>query len=266
MTFAPPAVSRVATRHIGTVNAVLWIIGSIILVIVAATSAYAYVVVPYTGGGYLGGAHYPWEADEPLVATQAGDVWSADAAGVIRIPAAEFTDPLRAVVVSGGAVELYRTDPADQPDYAGDIVRPNYIGYVSADAEQLIVPSVDDLELWVGAEGAWQLRLTPIEATVMDDDGVSGTDNAYLLYTGDAVSARFIFIGEGIFFVTIYTTRTTEYPITGSGDVDQRISWDPDSYVVIEIESSQGAWSIDIDELAQSTPSPTPTPTPTETP
>jgi hypothetical protein len=262
MTFAPPEVSRAATRRIGVANAVLWIAGSIVLTIVGATATYAFVVAPFTGGGYLG-AYYPWEADEPLVATEDDGVWAADAAGVIRIPAAEFTVPLEALVVGGGAVELYRTDPADQPDYPGDIVRPNYIGYVSADAEQLIVPSVDDLELWVGAEGAWQLRLTPIEATVMDDDGVSGTDNAYLLYTGDAVSARFIFIGEGIFFVTIYTTRTTEYPITGSGDVDQRISWDPDSYVVIEIESSQGAWSIDIDELAQSTPSPTPTPTET---
>ena len=103
----------------------------------------------------------------------------------------------------------------------------------------------------------------------MDDEGASGTGNAYLIYTGNAVSARFIHVGDGIFFVTIYTAFTQDSPIIESGDIDERISWEPDAYVVIEIEASDGAWSIDIDRLAQSTPTPptpTPTPTPTETP
>ena len=67
MTFAPPDVSRVGARRIGVANAVLWIAGSIVLVIVGATAAYAFVVAPYTGGGgLLGGEQYPWEADQPL--------------------------------------------------------------------------------------------------------------------------------------------------------------------------------------------------------
>ncbi len=100
----------------------------------------------------------------------------------------------------------------------------------------------------------------------MGDDGASGTDDTYLIYTGDAVSGRFIYVGDGIFFVTIYTAFTQDSPIIETGDVDERISWEPDAYVVIQIEATQGAWSIDIDRLAQSTPTPTPTPTPTETP
>jgi hypothetical protein len=264
MTFAPPEVSRAATRRIGAANAVLWIAGSIVLVIVGATAAYAFVVAPFTpGGGLLGGEEYPWEAAEPLVATESDGVWSADASGVIRIPAAEFTEVRAATVVAGGDITLYRTDPAQEPDYPGEVPWPEYIGNIYPDEDTLIVPSGEDLELWVGAGGAWQLRLSPIEATVMGEDGASGTDDAYLIYTGNAVSGRFVFIGDGIFFVTIHTAFTRDSPIIETGDVDQRVSWEPDVYVVIQIEATDGAWSIDIDQLAQSTPSPTPTPTET---
>jgi hypothetical protein len=267
MTFAPPEVSPAATRRIGVANAVLWIAGSIVLVVVGATAAYAFVVAPFTGGGLLGG-DYPWEADQPLVATQTVDVWSADASGVIRIPAAEFTEPLEAEVAGGGPLDLYRTDPDDGQTSTDDYFFPVPIGYLSADGTQIIVPTGDDLELWVGAGQAWRLRLTPLDATPMDDSGASGKGNAYLIYAGDAVSANFTYIGDGIFFVTIYTAFAQEYPITETDDVSQRVSWDPGSYVVIQIESSSdgGAWAIDIDELAPSTPAATPTPTPTETP
>ena len=262
MTFAPPDVSRVATRQIGVANAVLWIIGSIVLVIVGATSAYAFVVNPYVGGGgLLGGGGYPWEADQPLVATEASDVWSADASGVIRIPAAEFTEAHEVTVVGGSEVELYRTDPSlGLP--TDDYFYPVYIGYVSAEGTRIIVPSVDDLELWVGAEGAWQLRLEPLEATVMGDGGASGTGTEYLVYTGDAVSGTFTYVGDGIFFVSIYTAYTDDIPIITTGDWSERLSWAPGNYVVFFIEANvgDGAWAIDIDELAR------PSPTPTETP
>jgi hypothetical protein len=178
-------------------------------------------------------------------------------------PAPQFTQPHSAPNVAGGEVMLYRTDPDEEPAYAGDVVWPQYVGYVAGDEDMLIVPSGDDLELWVGTDGPWQLRLAPIEATVMDDDGASGTEDTYLIYTGNSVSGRFVYIGDGIFFVTIYTAFTVDSPIITTGDVDERVSWQPEAYVVIEIEASQGAWSIDIDRLAQSTPAPTPTPTPT---
>jgi hypothetical protein len=262
MTFAPPEVSRAATRRIGAANAVLWVVGSIILAIVGATAAYAFVIVPYGGGGYLGGAYYPWEADQPIVATQNGDVWSADAAGVIRIPAAEFTEAHEAEPVGAGELELYRTNPAEGMAYTDDYFWPWIIGHVVEGYPQVIVPSGDDLELWVGAEGPWQLRLTPIDADVMTDEGASGRANAYLIYRGDAVSATFTHVGDGTFFVSISTAFTQDTPIIEVGDFSQRVSWEPDTFVVLEIESSGGAWTIDIDELAR----PTPTPTPTEIP
>ncbi len=147
MTFAPPDVSRVGARRIGVANAVLWIVGSIVLVVVGATAAYSFVVAPYTGGGgLLGGDEYPWEADQPLVATEADGVWSADASGVIRIPATQFTEALEATMVGGGEVTLYRTDPDEEPAYPGDVVWPAYLGYIYGDTAMVIVPSGGDLE------------------------------------------------------------------------------------------------------------------------
>jgi hypothetical protein len=266
MTFAPPDVSRVGARRIGVANAVIWIAGSIVLVVVGATAAYSFVVAPYTGGGILGIDNNPWEAENPIVATESGDVWSADASGVIRIPAAQFTVPREAMIVEGGDAMLYRTDPDEQPAYEGDVVLPQYIGYIYDDEAMLIVPTGDDLELWVAAGQAWQIRLAPIEATVMGDEGASGTEDAYLIYRGSAVSANFVYIGDGIFFVSIYTAFSQDIPIIETGDHTERLSWDPDDYVVFEVESTDGAWTIDIDQLASSTPAPTPTPTPTPSP
>ena len=268
MTFAPPDVSRVATRQIGVANAVLWILGSILLVIVGATAAYSFVVAPYTGGAFYGGGQNPWEVDEPLVATEAGGVWSAEASGVIRIPAAEFTDALSLTIVAGGELVFYRTDPSLGITSTDDYFYPEYLGYTGLDDTRVIVPTGGDLELWVEAGQAWQLLMTPLDATIMGDEGANGTGNAYLIYTGDAVSARFIYAGDGIFFVSVYTAYTEDTPIITTGDTNERLSWEPDSYVVFEIEADvgEGAWVIDIDELARPTPTPTPTSTPTPNP
>ena len=268
MTFAPPDVSRVATRQIGVANAIFWVLGSIVLVIVGATAAYSFVVSPFTGGAFYGDDQNPWEVDQPVVATEADGVWSADVSGVIRIPAEEFTYARMATVVAGGDVILYRTDPSLGITSTDEYFYPEYLGYTGFDQPRVIVPTGDDLELWVEAGQAWQIRLAPIEATIMDDTGASGTGNAYLIYTGDAVSARFIYSGDGIFFVSVYTAFTDDTPIITTGDWNQRLSWEPDSYVVffIEADLGEGAWIVDIDELAQSNPTPTQTPTPTPTP
>jgi hypothetical protein len=272
MTFAPPDVSRVATRQIGVANAVLWILGSIILLIVGATAAYSFVIAPYTGGAFYGNDQNPWEVAQPVVATEDDGVWSAEASGVIRIPAEEFTYALGLTVEAGGEVILYRTDPSLGITSTDEYFYPEYLGYTTPDDLRVIVPTGDDLELWVEAGQAWQVRLAPLTATIMSDEGANGTGNAYLIYTGDAVSARFIYAGDGIFFVSVYTAFTDDTPIITTGDTNERLSWEPDSYVVFEIEADvgEGAWVIDIDELARpdstTTPTPTPTPTPTETP
>jgi hypothetical protein len=271
MTFAPPTASGIATRRLGLANGLLWIVAAIVLVVVGATSAYAFVVNPYTpGGGLFDPPGYPWQAENPLEAEEvAPNEWAADASAVIRIPAAELTVPLRASIVRGDDLDLYRTAPEDLGATGADRPWPEYFDYLYGDRDVLLVPTGDDLELWVGAGGAWQLRLAPVTDLVTIDDDYDGRGNAVILYTGDAVSARFQHIGDGVFFVGVYTAYDRDGgAIIDSGDVNQRISWAPDSWVLFEIESDadRGAWSIDIEQLAPSTPSPTSTPPPTPQP
>lgn len=271
MTFAPPTASGIATRRLGLANGLLWIVAAIVLVVVGATSAYAFVVNPYNpGGGLLNpNAGYPWQQETPVEAVEvAPNEWAADVSGVIRIPASELDVPLRATITRGGDLDLYRTNPEDLGATGADRPWPEYFDFLYDDRDVLIVPTGDDLELWVGADAAWQLRLAPVTDLVTIDDDYDGSGNAVILYTGDAVSARFTHIGDGIFFVGVYTAYDRDGgAIIDSGDVDQRISWDPDSWVLFEIESDggRGAWSIDIEQLAPSTPRPTVTPRPTET-
>ena len=109
MTYVPPPTSRIATRRIGLANGLLWIVATIVLVVVGATTAYQFVVNPYQPGGGIfagGGYNYPWQAENPLEAENDGDNWSGEASAVIRIPAAQFTEPLRAARVVGGDLEL----------------------------------------------------------------------------------------------------------------------------------------------------------------
>jgi hypothetical protein len=87
----------------------------------------------------------------------------------------------------------------------------------------------------------------------MTDGYASDTSDVFLVYRGDAVSARFIHKGAGIFVVTIQTLGgESDQPIIESGEVDQRLSWDPTDavYFTVEADDGRGVWSIDIDELA----------------
>lgn len=262
MTYAPPPASGLATRRIGLANGLLWILATLVLVVVGATTAYQFVVMPYQPGGAIYEADpygYPWEADEPVEAQDVGaNLWSADGSAVIRIPAADFQEPRRASIDAGADLDLYLTNPRDTEIFPDERPWPDNVGYLYGDSEQLLVPTGADVELWVRADGPWQLLLEPVDVVEVTDF-YSGKGNGLVMYRGDAVSARLSHIGEGVFFVDVYTAFENDTPIIQSGDYEQRVSWAVDSWVVFEIESDadRGAWTIDIEELAGSTPSPT---------
>lgn len=272
MTFAPPTASGPATRRIGFANGLLWIAAALVLVVVGATAAYAFVVNPYTGGGGGllggGGAGYPWQVPEPLEADEVEtDVWGADASGVVRIPEADAREPLRVSLESGGDIGLHVTAPGDLDAPADDRPWPQYVGYVYGDRSEILVPTGDDLELWVEAEGAWRLRIEPVDDLITVTDDVSGEGDAVLVYRGESLSGTFRHRGEGVFFVDVLTLAERDTgAIIESGAVDERLSWDAGSFVVFVIESDagRGGWTVSIDQLrgpGAETPDPTPTPT-----
>jgi len=260
MTSVPPPASRTAIRRIGIANGLLWIVAAIVLAVVGSTTAYAFVVAPYTGNPFANPNGYPWEAAEPVVADEVtpGE-WRAEGSAVIRLDAARFQDPRVASIVAGADVDLYRTSPADLETFPDQRAWPDYFGHLYDDRELVIVPSGHDLELWIRAAGAWQLRLAPLDVIEVTD-AYSAKGDAFVIYRGDAVSARLSHVGEGVFFVDVFTAFERDTgAIIETGQVDRRLSWDPDTWVVFGIESDadRGAWTIAIEQLARPDPEPT---------
>ncbi|MGV8883410.1 MAG: hypothetical protein ACOH19_14770 [Rhodoglobus sp.] len=246
----------------------LSVLGGLVAFIIAAASA----IGALAGGGIVRGDN-PWDDPTPDEAThvEGSTVWSGTNGTLISLTSEDFADgPLAASINRGNQLELHVTD-ADRVGTA-DRGYPNYIDVMRDDETNVILPTGYLTELWVVAAGDWAINLVPLDAQPITDE-LSGQGDAYLIYEGTATSARFIHRGEGIFFVSLYTSEGLDRPIIENGNVDQRAVWPVNNTVVIFIESDadRGAWTVDIDLLAEddppdptptddSTPSPTPTP------
>ncbi|GAB3618203.1 hypothetical protein GCM10027416_27600 [Okibacterium endophyticum] len=267
MSSSQQPVSAAANRRIRRFSTVSWVLGTVVMVIVAFTT-FTQVgwdedrggLVALGGGG--GGDAYPWDAQDPVVAERGDNgTWTGEGDSVIRIDQEPGENvPLLVRLESGGeddVVDVYMTETGDidvdlPPD---DRPWPRNVGYLAEGEESIVIPPEGTLELWVQADAPWELSLEPAELQTVDGT-VGGEGNAYLIYEGDALSARFVHKGDGIFFVSIYTDTDDDRPIIESGRVDRRISWDETSVVIFAIESDEedGAWSVTIDEIATDDP------------
>lgn len=268
-----------ARQRIRSFSAVVWVVGALILAGIAYNT-YLNVGIGDNGFGILGEAEYPWrEADPTVFEDRDGDTWSGTGNGVIRIPLEEHQqDPYIASLGPGSTeddrivLSASNVDDANDPD--ADREWPDLISYIRMDDRVPVLPGNGVLELWVEADGDWSLTLEKTEVEEITDGIVGGKGDAFLVYRGDAVSARFQHKGDGLFYVTIQTAGgESDRPIIESGDVNERLSWQPADggvYFTIESDAENGAWTIDIDELATDAPvEPTPDPTspdPTPTP
>ena len=260
-------VSSTARRRIRAFSVYVWVWGAVVLGIGAFTT-YSDVGFGDGGFGMLGDGDNPWEVADPPVFEPDGTTYSGDGSGLIRIPLAEHNqDPYLVNLRTDETLDLFVTEAVDigRPD--DDRGYPDNIAYLyDAGDEALIIPADAELELWVRSDTAWEFTLVKAEVAEITDGFASGTGNGFFAYHGDAVSARFVHKGDGVFFVTIQTTaERSDQPIIESGEVDQRVSWDPTDavYFTVEADDGRGAWSIDIDELATDAPvEPAPEPEP----
>jgi hypothetical protein len=262
------AASSGARGRIRSFSVVAWIVGAALMAGVAFNT-YTDVGIGDEGLGFLGDADYPWQQAEPtLFESTDGDTWSGTGNGVIRIPLADHQqDPHVARLGDRGdnyrSVALFVSDVEDLDDPANDRSWPRTVGYLRTDEEVLVLPGDGMLELWIEGQGDWTLTLEKTEVDEVADGFAGGKGNAFLVYRGDAVSARFVHRGDGLFYVTIHPLGgEVDQPIIESGSVDERVVWDPTDAVYFSIESDdeRGAWSIDIDELATDAPAPPETP------
>ncbi len=263
------SVSSAARRRIRFFSVYVWIAGTVLMAIVAFNT---YARLGFGDGGFqlLGRAANPWQQAEPVVFDNPeDDKYSGTGSGVIRVPLAEHDrEPYEIVLRQGRYVDFFVT-PVDELDLPAGEGWPANIAYLYDPGDTaLVLPGDGDLELWVRADGDWEFSLTTIEVDEIVNGFASGTGDAFLVFRGDAVSARAVHKGEGIFFVTIQTVGgVPDRPVTDTGDIDERVSWNPTEavYFTIEADEERGAWSIDIDELATDAPQqPTPDPAPAE--
>jgi hypothetical protein len=252
------AVSPSATRRIRSFSIVVWVIGAAVMAIAAALVFTRVgwdpdnnaLVELDAGGGYVN----PWEQQDVAFADhgESSDTWSGNGNAVIHLD--EPTEPMQVGLVSGDSVDVFQSEESEPqlelaPDDRG---WPNNVAYLYSDTDiGVILPREHTVELWVRAQGDWEIEISPLNAEPIEDFA-SGTGNAAFIYTGEALSARFQHKGDGIFFVSLYTDTDDDQPIIESGRVDERISWDATSSVIFLVESDEGegAWSIDIDDRA----------------
>lgn len=269
MSLRDVTVSTSARRRIRSFSVALWVFGSVLL-FVSALNTYENIGLGDDGFAVLGEDEYPWDAENPPVFEADGNVYSGDGSGVIRIPLEEHNgEPLTVQLEAGEYVDLFVTRPEDLNQPANDRYYPDNVAYMyEPDDEAFVLPARADLELWVRTEGEWSFTLAPADVREITDGYASGKGDQLLIYRGDAVSARFEHAGAGVFFVTIQTPGSDrDQPIIESGDVSERLSWDPADSVFFTIESDaeRGVWTVDIDELASDSPE-QPTPPPSDTP
>ena len=266
MSMKDVSVSRTARRGIRTFSVWVWVWGALVL-FVGALTTYSDIGFDEDGLGLFSDIEAPWEMDDPPIIEAHGNRYSDDGSGVIRIPLEEHNQaPYEVVLTFDMDVDLFITSPEDLALPAAQRGRPDNIAYLHRQGDTaLVVPGEGDLELWVRGNGSWGITLQKAALREITDGFASDTANTFLVYRGDALSARFIHRGDGIFVVTVQTQGgVSDQPIIESGEVDQRLSWDPTDavYFTVEADAGRGAWIIDIDELATDAPTHAPlTPT-----
>jgi len=266
------SVSRVARRGIRAFSVWVWVFGALVL-FVGALNTYSDVGFDEDGFGLFSDLDAPWEMDDPPIIEAHGNRYSDDGSGVIRIPLEEHNQaPYQVVQTFDMDVDLFVTSPEDLALPEDQRGRPDNIAHLHRQGDTaLVVPGERDLELWVSGNGSWGITLQKAALREITDGSADDTGNVFLVYRGDALSARFIHEGAGVFVVTVQTPDGVfDQPIIDSDEVDQRLSWDPTDavYFTVEAEAGRGVWSIDIDEPATDAPTAAPPttapPTPTE--
>ncbi|MEV5040859.1 MULTISPECIES: hypothetical protein [unclassified Microbacterium] len=136
--------------------------------------------------------------------------------------------------------------------------RPAYIGLVSGSRSLTFVAGDDASRLWFAPRLTdWSATVTRETPTPVDGATVSGEGSALLVYDGEALSARFVYAGDGFFGVeAVYPGEAALDVVQGFDAVDTRSSWPPSDRVVLRVDSDEGSgkWTIRFDEPASDSP------------
>jgi len=247
--------SPLAGQRIRSFSVVTWVLGSLVFVVIGLGSL--------IGAWLSAPAPRPWQLEETPLAVKSADgqSWSANGSALMELDDADFAGrPVELSLTSGSGISIYLDDP-DEPD------RPDYLSYVTSRTPAFLFPDSGSFRVWIVADGPWAVSLSTLDSEPLVDVA-SGKGSAYFYYDGPSSGARVEYRGDGYISVSVTTRFGTESVLNEFGAVDRRIGWNPDDKVVIFIELAksdvEGAWKIDLEELAggEATPNSSPSPGP----
>ncbi|WP_437583471.1 hypothetical protein ACSAGD_14415 [Paramicrobacterium sp. CJ85] len=241
--------SSAARRSIRQFSIWVWVIGTIAAMGLAYAQTPALMMDLETGRiGTNPLRDRAWDEQNPVQFTSDGGTYSGEGSGYVTIPAEVDPSIIRFSELDGYA-DFYMTASSQVQRPAGDRERPRRIGSAySQDDTVVMVPTGYDTELWVQAAGAWSFRLDAIDTTIITDT-YSGSGNAYLLYEGEATSARFEHRGTGLFRVEVAGIGTGFDPIMQTDEANVVGTWDssPNVVLVITADTGEGDWTVTMD-------------------
>lgn len=265
---------RAGLERIRRFSIAVWVLGTVVVAVIALVVLPQIAVNPQTGDVYVGtdpdDDYWPWLEEDPQEYEIVDGVLEGTAeGGYLRLDADSEMLMLSNTEGVGEAdwVRLYQQQGTGFDVEAEPWLSPDYIGSLYAGAEILVLPGDEDGLLWFGASLTdWTATVTNPEVVPMGETA-TGQGNAVLMYEGEALSGRFRHTGTGLFLVAAVTVGDWQSLVNDVDDVDVRASWPPSDRVVFQIESDtgDGTWSIELDTPAGSTPpASTPAATPTQ--
>ncbi len=234
MTAVPPGIR--------TYSALLWVVGAIVIGAIATTT-----VVSALSGPPRWLTDFPWERENPTIATQNGSTWSAPGNAMIVLPDELTTGSAIEVRRTSGQGELLFLGQSPSAEAARDEL-PQSLGILDAVNTDTATFASPGTVLWVRTDGPWTLVIEPLQAETVDS-AVSGTGTRYLRYDGPSNTAGFRHEGDGTITVEVLTAAEREAPVISLGVIDQQLTWSSSPEVVFHIIAEPGAvWSHSVDE------------------
>ncbi|MFI8633115.1 hypothetical protein ACIGEP_11020 [Microbacterium sp. NPDC077663] len=258
---ADPGVDTVSTAdaRIRRFSTVTWLAGTGVAVVLAFILVPVIGINPRTGDLVLTDPnryeYEPWDDPAAQEARSADDELSGTAASsFVELPAGD--DVWVIGPLTEGADDYLNV--YQQVDIAAglDDERPQYLGLVSQSRKVTVVSSQAGGRLWFAPRLTdWTATVSRETPTPIEGGTATGEGPALLSYEGDALSARFVFEGDGFFTVDAAFPGEVIDLVRGVDGVDIRESWPAQGRVIFRVDAdeSAGRWTITLDEPASGT-------------
>ncbi|GAA5201047.1 hypothetical protein [Microbacterium jejuense] len=239
--------SGAARNRLFAFNGTAWIVGLVVIVIIAVALISDAVAVDGSSGSSDYG-YEPWLNPDPPVATDEGDgIYSGVDGSVIRLAGLDPAQPLLVSELDGTYVgRVYVTGPGGEiltPGEYGDA--PEFDSY-SGDGQWVLVPQAE-VELWVDGFSDERFRLQITMPEVEQRSGVvSGVGPTAFFLDGGATTARVSMRGDGRLTIETVTVAGVTEIFTSGDATDQSIAWADADPVLFRIDAWEDTpWTID---------------------